>query len=327
MAKPNLTGKVKAKRSTGKVNHEFAQLIADGEVDRVNLSLVDRDPNQPRSLKSVLDSIEEFAAELKRDGLAQYPVYHRKSDGRLQIIVGERRTEAFKFNSEETIPAVVKTFTSEEIRRIKELQYAENDSRNRKPLNTIEDASWWKSYIDEFFDGNQGNAAIARGVSASYVSKKLAPLKASKEIKEFIQDLGTADGDMVASLIKLDNEAPFTAKEWMLDVKRNKIVGSLRDSIRDTAKSHKNTSQQTTEQPTGKKIKKRSEGEGPFDNTHDENTTWPKTQTMDVSICENPDGESVLVLSNKGQMEKVISIGHSLVSLKSQIDSLVASEA
>jgi ParB/RepB/Spo0J family partition protein len=238
---------IKVKRQ-GAANPLYAQMIADGELMRVDLSLVDRDENQPRQLKNVQDGIVEFAAEIKRDGLIHYPVFNIKDNGRFEIVVGERRTNAFRLNGEESIPAVCKRFTRNEKRIIWEIQYAENDQKNNKPLSPLEDALWWQKYTESFWEGSLVRAAEARGVSKAIVSQKLKILQASPELKTFI-DQKIKDVTLAYELASLEADDYDKAQAWISEYEAGNITGNARASIKETKKKHKSNTPKKKEMP------------------------------------------------------------------------------
>lgn len=229
--------KIKTSRQ-GAGNPLLLQMLSDGELMRVDLALVDRDENQPRHLKNVHDGIADFAAEIKRDGLIHYPVLNIKDNGRFEIVVGERRTTAFRLNGEETIPAICKRFTRDEKRVIWEIQYAENDQKNNKALSPVEEALWWSKYTETFWDGSLSRAAEARGVSLSIISQKLKILQASPELKAFI-DNNIKDVTSAYELAKLEADDYDKAQAWMGDYEAGKIIGNIRASIKEVGKIHK----------------------------------------------------------------------------------------
>lgn len=230
---------IKVKRQ-GVPNPLLEQMLADGELMRVELSLIDRDENQPRQQKNVLAGIMEFAEEIKRDGLIHYPLFNIKHDGRFEIIVGERRTTAFRLLGEETIPAICKRFTKDEKRKIWEIQYAENDQKNNKALTPLEDALWWKNYSELFWEGSLIRAAEAREVSKGFVSQKLKILQGSEKIKVFV-DQNIKDSTLAYELVNLEVEDFNLAHKWISDYEAGKIIGSARSSIKDIKRKQKTT--------------------------------------------------------------------------------------
>jgi ParB/RepB/Spo0J family partition protein len=229
--------KIKTSRQ-GAGNPLLLQMLSDGELMRVDLALVDRDENQPRHLKNVHDGIADFAAEIKRDGLIHYPVFNIKDNGRFEIVVGERRTAAFRLNGEETIPAICKRFTKDEKRVVWEIQYAENDQKNNKPLSPVEEAQWWSKYTETFWEGSLSRAAEARGVSRAIISQKLKILDASPEMKAFI-DHNIKDVTSAYELAKLEADNYDKAQTWIGDYEAGKITGSIRENLKAVGKTRK----------------------------------------------------------------------------------------
>jgi len=241
-AKPKLV--IKTSRQ-GDENPLLTQLYKDGETYHVELSRVRRDENQPRSFASVMENIEEFAEDIRLNGIIQPPLYRIMDDGSYQIVVGERRTEGAKFLGWETILARCKKFTTpDEIRSLYEIQYAENDVKNNKALKPLEDAIWWRNYIANFNDGKVELAAKRRNVSISFISQKLSMLKASSEILGFIEK-NLNDFSTAYHLVGLEEQNSAVAREWMDDFIAGKVAnvrGSLTEikrKIKDVKKSEK----------------------------------------------------------------------------------------
>src|SRR5690606_6664544 len=203
MAKPNLS-KLSAKRKTDG-NAELKKLLSLGEVEEVPIDLIDPDPAQPRPPEEVMEGIEEFADDLERDNfvLAQLPVFHKTSEGRYQIVVGERRFTAFKIKGRPSIPAVTKIWTEEEQKQIFVLQYVENDDRLKKHLSPIADGRWWKDYSDRVHGGSISEAAQARGRTAADISNRVSLLNAPEVIQEFAQKSKLKDPATLATLSRI----------------------------------------------------------------------------------------------------------------------------
>ena len=221
---------------------ELKALLSIGDVEMVDLDLVDRDENQPRPLSEVLEGLEEFANNLERDNfqLAQLPVYNKLPNGRYKIIVGERRTTAFKIKKQKSIPAVTRAWTAEEEKQIYILQYAENDAANRKPLSLIADARWWRYFVDVHYGGNASAAAEARGVSSADVSNRLALLKAPEFIQNFAVSSSLRDPATVAALGRLAKRSgDSVAQQVIEDYQAGAINGSLRVHVESLAKADK----------------------------------------------------------------------------------------
>lgn len=221
--------------------------ISEFVLEEVPLDLVDRDENQPRPLAEVMDGIEEFADELERDNfkLAQYPVFHIEDNGRWTIVIGERRTTAFKLKGRKTIPAICKRFTEEEREELFILQYAENDGKLKKELSPIADARWWQAYIDRFHGGNASKAAKARGRSSAEISNRLSLLKAPELIQEFVQRNSLRDPATFAALNRLHSVAGHSAVASVIEsYEAGRVPGSLRQYAENLAREARKVAQE-----------------------------------------------------------------------------------
>src|SRR5690554_2713741 len=244
--KPDLSG-FSAKRKSGSGNYDVEAMLAAGHVEEVDLSLVDRDENQPRPLAEVMDGINDFADELERDNfvLAQYPVYHKEKNGRYTIVVGERRTTAFKIKGRKKITAVIKEFTPKERENIFILQYVENDGKLKKQLSPYSDALWWRHYIDAFHNGVISDAAKARGRTNADISNRLALLDAPEFIKDFVAAANIKDPAIFAGLVRLAKRSgDALAKQLISDFNNGEIKGSFRKHIEGITKAIRSADEQ-----------------------------------------------------------------------------------
>lgn len=214
----------------GEDNPKLKQLFEDGETMRVDLALVVRDELQPRSFDNVMDGIDEFAREIEKVGMIEVPQYRIMDDGTYQIVTGERRTTAARRLGWETILARVKRFDKDDLRKLRRIQYSENDPRYKRPLSPIDDAKWWRSHIDEFFEGSIEKAAEDVGVTANLVYKKLAILNANPELKTFINE-NIKDSSLACDLVSLYNDEVDQAKSWMREYLSGGLV-NVRGSIK-----------------------------------------------------------------------------------------------
>ncbi|MBR9871490.1 MAG: ParB/RepB/Spo0J family partition protein [Gammaproteobacteria bacterium] len=312
MPNPSLAGSMTGKRQSG-VNRELAQLLSDGELQRVKLDLVDRDESQPRPLEEVLEGLEAFADELERDGIIQPPVFNIRNDGRYTIVVGERRTIAWRMKGHDDISAICKRFTQDELMRIAEIQYAENDEDNRKPLSPEADARWWRNYIDRYFGGNLSAAASARGKSPAWISNKLKILEVRAEIKAFVNRNEVRDDTAIAALARLDKHNSQAADKLMERADRGELEKGLRAEAAECAKQAKEESRKPTKHQS--KSKPQSE------------ESWPAPSKAALKVCIHPGtGESVLAVG-EGKSMKTYLIDHQLAELKVQIDACITGPA
>lgn len=240
--KPSL--KLGPKRNSGQQNRELQALLEQGEIQNVPLELVDRDESQPRPLDEVMEGIDDFADELERDDfkLAQLPVFHIEDNGRYTIVIGERRTTAFRLKAQSTIPAVCKRFSDDEREKAFVLQYVENDGKLKKELSPLADARWWRAYADRFHGGKISEAAAARGRSTADISNRVALLGADQVIVDFVQRSGLKDPATYAALVRLcKRDGPDIVQTVINDYEEGQIKGSLRRYAEGLAREAKKT--------------------------------------------------------------------------------------
>jgi len=226
-AKPKITLRT---RRQGEDNPKLRQLFEDGEAMRVDLALVRRDEGQPRSLDSVMEGIEALADNIAAVGMIEVPCYRITDDGSYVIVTGERRTAAARHLGWTDILARVKRFDAEGLRKLRKIQYFENDPRFKKHLTPFEDALFWRKFVDDSFAGSVAEAAEDMGVSAALVHNKLAILKAEPEVAEFIH-AHVKDSSAASELVAIHKEDPNVAKQWMDDLVAGNLA-NVRGSIK-----------------------------------------------------------------------------------------------
>ena len=88
----------------------------DSDIVEIPLTEIRSNPYQPRK-EFDEQSLREFAESIKEHGVIQ-PIIVKKSIKGYEIIAGERRTRASKMAGKETIPAIIREFTDQEMMEI-----------------------------------------------------------------------------------------------------------------------------------------------------------------------------------------------------------------
>ncbi|MCP3672536.1 MAG: ParB/RepB/Spo0J family partition protein [Gammaproteobacteria bacterium] len=310
MAKPTL--KINMARKTGD-NAALVALLSDGELRRIPHNKIDRDPNQPRPMAEVLDGIEDFAAELKRDGIIQPPVFNLIED-RYQILWGERRTEANKINGNSDILGIVKRFSEHEKKKIFELQYAENDEKNRKSLSPMAEAKWWENYINVYHNGSAASAAMDRGISKGVVSNKLKLLDANDRLIQCVQKNNIKDFTLIADLVRIGSKDSKLLDDWVDSLNAGTLSNNLRHSVKELRK-HLDTSTITPERTNAPPAK-------PTTTSPQEPPSTESTETS-LSFCTHPDTQQpTLIIYKNNKIECFFDISNDIERLKSELEIL-----
>ncbi|MBN2457094.1 MAG: ParB/RepB/Spo0J family partition protein [Sedimentisphaerales bacterium] len=157
-------------------------------------------PN-PYQVRSVWDEKElaNLADSIKSNGVIQ-PIIVRPNDGGYQIIAGERRFRAAKMASMETIPALVRKASDEQL-----LELALVENIHRSNLNPIERAKAYQNYL-KTFSITQAQASQRLGEDRSVIANHIRLLELPDEIKQMLVDGQLSMGHARAILGLANNE-------------------------------------------------------------------------------------------------------------------------
>ena len=111
------------------------------EIKEIPLKELRPNPYQPRKTFDE-ESLNELASSIKEHGVFQ-PIIVKKSIKGYEIIAGERRYRASLLAGKETIPAIIRDFTDNEMMEIAILE-----NLQRENLNAIEEAEAYKALMD-----------------------------------------------------------------------------------------------------------------------------------------------------------------------------------
>ena len=112
-------------------------------INEIEISKIVANPFQPRTTFDE-EALNELAASIKEIGIIQPITLRKTSDGKYQVIAGERRHRAAKIAGLETIPAYVRTADDEGM-----LEMALVENIQREDLDAIEIALSYQRLIDE----------------------------------------------------------------------------------------------------------------------------------------------------------------------------------
>ena len=171
------------------------------EVKEIPVSEIRPNPYQPRKTFNE-EALNELAESIKNYGVFQ-PIIVKKSIKGYDLIAGERRLRASKLAGMETIPAIVKEFSDEEMREISLLENIQ-----RENLTAIELAWAYKGIIDNL-DIRQEDLAKKIGKSRSHITNTLGLLNLPEDIQKKILD-GEISMGHARVLSKMNDEEEVT---------------------------------------------------------------------------------------------------------------------
>ena len=157
---------------------EISHTASDDDIVMVNLSELRSNPYQPRRVFDE-DKLRELAESIKEVGVLE-PIIITKSIKGYEIVAGERRVKAARYAGLETIPAIIKEFTDEEM-----MQIALLENIQREDLSAIEEAQAYDNLIKSL-GISQEELAVRIGKSRSHITNMIGLLKLPEEVKEDI---------------------------------------------------------------------------------------------------------------------------------------------
>lgn len=135
----------KVSRETSEAEPEVElQPVQGGYLDELLLDAIVPNAHQPRTIFDE-DDLRELSDSIREVGVLQPIVVRRLSPSQYELVMGERRWRASKLAGLETIPAIVKTTSDDDM-----LRDALLENLHRVALNPLEEAAAYQQMIDEF---------------------------------------------------------------------------------------------------------------------------------------------------------------------------------
>ncbi len=191
----------------------------------IELPLEDLRPNpyQPRQVFDE-EALQELASSIKTYGVFQ-PIIVKKSIKGYEIIAGERRFRASKLAGMEKIPAIIRSFTDEQMMEIALLE-----NLQRENLSAIEEANAYKLMLNKL-NLTQDELALKVGKSRSHITNLLGLLRLPNDIQEMVNDSKISMGHArVLSKLNDENQMRNMANRIVNEKFTVREVESLTDS-------------------------------------------------------------------------------------------------
>ncbi len=148
------------------------------EIVEISLNELMSNPYQPRKVFDD-DALKELADSIKEHGVFQ-PIIVKKSVKGYNIIAGERRAKASLLAGKETIPAIIRDFSDDEM-----MQVALLENLQRENLSAIEEAKAYKSIIEQL-RLTQEDLAKKLGKSRSHITNMLGLLRLPLTVQDMV---------------------------------------------------------------------------------------------------------------------------------------------
>lgn len=206
-------------------------------VNKIELSLIKPNPNQPRKIFDE-EKLQELSASIKEHGLLQPIVVVEDEDGTYTLIAGERRLRAHKLANIEEIKAII---VDKDEFKLRELALIENIQRD--DLNIIELAFCYAQLLNEH---NITHEELSKKVfkSRTSITNTLRLLQLSSYVQQFLatDKISAGHAKMMIGLTTEDQKK-------ICDT----IIGQ-KLSVRETEKLIKDLKEKDTPKPKKEKV-------------------------------------------------------------------------
>ena len=176
---------------------EGTEAVGEAELMQLPVSQVRPNPYQPRQHFDT-ERLQELASSLQTQGLLQPIVVRRQLDG-FELIAGERRWRAAQIAGLETIPALVRRASDEEV-----LGLALLENLQREDLNPLEEARAYQR-LQTDFHLRQEDVAQYVGKDRSSIANALRLLKLPQVLQEDLE-AGRLTMGHARALLALESE-------------------------------------------------------------------------------------------------------------------------
>jgi len=167
------------------------------EIIEIDIEELRPNPYQPRKVFKD-EALDELAESIKEHGVFQ-PIIVKKSIKGYEIIAGERRYRASKKAGLSKIPAIVRSFTDEQMMEIALLE-----NLQRENLSAIEEAQAYKSMIEKLYL-TQEELAKKVGKSRSAIANSIRLLSLPEKIKGYVLEEKLSVGH-VRAILSIEND-------------------------------------------------------------------------------------------------------------------------
>lgn len=164
----------------GNLEEKIMETVHEEEIQELPLSELRVNPYQPRKTFNE-ESLNELAESIKEHGVFQ-PIIVKKSIKGYEIVAGERRFRASKLACKETIPAIVRNFTDEEMMEIAVLE-----NLQRENLNAVDEANAYKTLMENLHL-TQDQVSKRVNKSRSHITNLLGILALPEDVLTLVKE-------------------------------------------------------------------------------------------------------------------------------------------
>jgi ParB family transcriptional regulator, chromosome partitioning protein len=200
-----------------------------GGTQEIPIDLLERNPSQPRRNFDKV-KLGELTNSIRQKGVLQpilvrplpesYGSKGKRIDNRYQIVAGERRWHGAQAAGLESMPALIRQLSDQEV-----LEIGVIENVQRADLNPMEEASAYQDMVQQF-GRKQSEIAAATGKSRSHIANCLRLLNLPVLAQEYLEDgkitagharaiLAASDPQALAEAIVKDGLSVRAAEKWV----------------------------------------------------------------------------------------------------------------
>ncbi|CAH0416813.1 ParB/RepB/Spo0J family partition protein [Periweissella fabaria] len=242
--------------SSNNIDIDIEDLNAE-KVHKIHLDEIVPNPFQPRKNFDQA-ALEDLAASIKNEGVFQ-PIIIRqpkRTVKQYEIIAGERRFRASKMAGLDTIPAIVRDLSNEQM-----MQVAVIENLQREDLSPIEEAQAYHTLMENL-NITQSELAKRLGKSRPFIANYLRLLTLPLSVKDLVEQGSLSMGQARTLLgLKAKDQITTVAKRVIEEGITVRQLEELVSELNGSVVTEKETKPKTKAKADGNKFIKAAEGQ------------------------------------------------------------------
>jgi len=218
-------------KDSEKVKTDSIVVTEISNINEIPIASIEANPFQPRTHFDQ-EALKDLSESIKVHGIIQPITVRKLSEGKYQLISGERRWQASKLAALKMVPAFVRTANDEQM-----LEMGLIENIQREDLNAMEVALSYQRLITEF-NLKQEQLGDKVGKNRTTVNNYLRLLKLPPDIQAALRDEDITMGHARA-LINIDNTEDQLSIFKKIE-KEDLSVRKVEELVRELSKSKEN---------------------------------------------------------------------------------------
>lgn len=219
----------------------------DSAFQLIPVSKIAPNADQPRKTFNE-ETIKELADSIREKGVLQPVIVKKKSDGKFELVCGERRFRAAALCGLTEVPAIIKDIAGEDF-----LEWALIENIQREDLNSIEEAEAYRRLVEERRI-SQEEVAKRVGKNRVTVTNTLRLLRLPQEVKVYLAEgrLSAGHARAILGLLTPEHQRQMAKRivEENLSVRQVEAIVNRSNAHKRKAKSARHLSAEVVDLET-----------------------------------------------------------------------------